>query len=173
MLSHAMQVSLVPAVPGLPFTIGHEGGGRENDFVLNGVGMHQRHCEIIDRGEEGFFLHSDGHGAIVLVNGTPLEELNSADGPSTAKLSHLDRITLGPCRLCTMFLMEPLTPEDKVKWTYDFCFQEIMHREALQLPLLSAKRRRLLDKLKEAELLHVEQANAIAIGESTCSVVPY
>ena len=38
MLSHAMQVSLVPAVPGLPFTIGHEGGGRENDFVLNGVG---------------------------------------------------------------------------------------------------------------------------------------
>ena len=44
---------------------------------------------------------------------------------------------------------------------------------SLQLPLLSAKRRRLLDKLKEAELLHVEQANAIAIGESTCSVVPY
>jgi hypothetical protein len=39
MLSHAMTVPILLPDDGTPFTIGRNGGARENDFVLNGVGI--------------------------------------------------------------------------------------------------------------------------------------
>jgi hypothetical protein len=165
MLSHAMTVPIT-AQPDQPFCIGRDGGGRENDFVLNGVGIQQRHCTIeqVGTGDDVSYVVSNaGRGAVVLINGQSLEEIGQP-----APLKHLDRITLGPCRLLAVFLLEPLTPEEKSQWTYETAFAELMHRESLQWTLLSPQRRRLLDKLKEAEILYVEQANAIAIDMCTC-----
>ena len=104
-------------------------------------------------------LQAASRGAVVLVNGVALAEGGSA---APVPLKHLDRITLGPCRLLSMFLTQPMTGEENGAWSYDAAFQELLHHESLQWTLLSPVRRRLLDKLKEAELLYVEQANAVA-----------
>ena len=128
------------------------------DFTLDGVGMQLRHCAIEDRGpRDGCFIQAASRGAVVLVNGEALEE-----GGAPTPLKHLDRITLGPCRLLSVFLTSPMSSEENNAWTYDAAFQELLHHESLQWTLLSPVRRRLLDKLKEAELLYVEQANAVS-----------
>jgi len=163
MLSHAMTVPIKFSAPGAPFHVGREGGGRDNDFTLNGVGIHPKHCSFEEVAEGQMAISNPGHGAVVLINGQSLEELGVP-----APLKHMDRVTLGPCRLLGIYLTEPMTPEEKAQWTYEVAFKELMHRESLQWTLLSPKRRRLLDKLKEAEILYVEQANAIAIDMCTC-----
>jgi hypothetical protein len=163
MLSHAMTVPIVFAQPGAAFNVGREGGGRDNDFTLNGVGIHPKHCSFEEIADGQMAVTNPGHGAVVLVNGQSLEELGVP-----AALKHMDRVTLGPCRLLGIYLTEPMTAAEKAQWTYEVAFKELMHRESLQWTLLSPKRRRLLDKLKEAEILYVEQANAIAIDMCTC-----
>lgn len=73
MLSHAMSISIINPDDGQPFTIGKQGGARENDFVLNGVGMQVRHCVIKLRNEaekrQFNSIETCGAGAVVLVNG--------------------------------------------------------------------------------------------------------
>jgi hypothetical protein len=82
-------------------------------------------------------------------------------------LEHLDRITIGPCRLIALWCEQELTDEEMSRWGYEEAFGELMHQESLQWTLLSPPRRRLLDKLKQAEILFVEQANAISIDMCT------
>jgi hypothetical protein len=73
MLSHAMSISIVEPSDGQPFTIGKQGGARENDFVLNGVGMQVRHCCIKLKDSYAKRKYNTievcGAGAVVLVNG--------------------------------------------------------------------------------------------------------
>jgi hypothetical protein len=107
-------------------------------------------------------IASCGAGACVLVNGVALPE-----GGEPRPLVHGDRLTLGPCRMIAVWCEEPLSDDLVDQWTYDAAFAELMHHESLQWTLLSPVRRRLLDRLKEAEILYVEQANSIAIEMSS------
>ena len=180
LLSHAMKIAVVPPDDGAAqFTIGRSGGARENDFTLNGVGMQVRHAafhlsrisaggngddgiEESDLERRGNFVQSCVSGASVMVNGEPLPE-----GGRPKRLAHGDRITFGPCRMIALWCEKPLTMEETNAWTYDAAFQELMGHESIAWALLSPVRRRLLDRLKEAEILFVEQANAIASEMST------
>ena len=165
MLSHAMTVPVVTEGGG-KFCIGRSGGASDNDFTLNGVGMQVRHAAIEPswdkEGHQFYSIAACVAGACVLVNGTALPE-----GGEARRLAHGDRITLGPCRMLALWCEEPLSEALAEKWTYEAAFAELMHRESLQWTLLSPTRRRLLDKLKEADILYVEQANSIAMEMSS------
>ena len=41
------------------------------------------------------------------------------------RLAHGDRVVLGPCRLVSLFLTQPLTAAERRSWTYAMAFGEV------------------------------------------------
>eukprot|EP00616_Rhizochromulina_sp_CCMP1243_P017821 CAMPEP_0118966644 /NCGR_PEP_ID=MMETSP1173-20130426/4091_1 /TAXON_ID=1034831 /ORGANISM="Rhizochromulina marina cf, Strain CCMP1243" /LENGTH=1179 /DNA_ID=CAMNT_0006915457 /DNA_START=13 /DNA_END=3552 /DNA_ORIENTATION=+ len=152
LLSHAMKVPLTSKV----FTIGRSNGSVQNDFMIDGMGIQDVHCEIT-QGDAGTTIRAMTEAAITHVNGLPLQP-----GENTP-LNHLDRIILGPCRLLALYLERPMTAEDRARWNYANSFRELISGDTeAERMLMSPARRALLDRLGEIEGILLRQANTIA-----------
>ena len=74
-------------------------------------------------------IQSLGLGAVVHVNGRPLDE-----GGAAQPLHHLDRIVFGPCRLLCLYVYTLLTEEHRGEG--DECGTEYVHSFLVDSPPL-------------------------------------
>ena len=82
-------------------------------------------------------------------NGKADKEASPSPQAGSAKLKHMDRVILGPCRVIVVYLERKLTPSEKASLTYQSAFREFMSGgdDASRL-MMSPARQQLLDEVR-------------------------